>query len=200
MSDAASVSIKNLLGLAAVIIVSGILINGTTGIFQDVQQASKVAWIDNTLKPAVMDQCSACFIGCGGGEDPNPKTGTFNQQFENSHEMYLEWKGDNNNRLHLVTENEEGEVELSVRIAVSQNLALRPDRGCQKPSDASQYQQPDNLQAVTLIDNTDGPGLKQFKIRHNGVDCDNNGGTGCTGSEDWQDVQSRGRGALIVIE
>ena len=195
MGDAASVSIKNLLGLASVIIVSGILVGGMTGLMGSVNKASKINWIDNNLKPAVMDQCASCRIGCGGGEDPNPKDGTFSQRFD-AHEMYLEWKGDSNNRLHLIMEDENGEKIHEARIAVSKNLALFPDRGCKKPDDSSQLSRPDDGQAVILKGDTSSPGIKNFKVYHNGPD---DGSYNNQYDNDWEDVQSQGRGAIIVV-
>lgn len=152
MGDPASVTVKNLLGLAGVILVTAIIINLLMGIMGEVAQKSTVKWIDDEISPRVSGQCKACFW-CIGGEDPKPKDGRLKREF-NSDDIKLEWKGKNGHQLHFVTM-KDGEIDLSVPIAVDQDgVLLSGINGCDSDK-------------VEIQGNHEDPGIKSFKIKPN---------------------------------
>lgn len=153
MGNPAMVTSKNLLGLAGVLIASAIFVTLLLGIFGEVTQKTQVKWINDEIKPLVSKQCAACFL-CGipgQSHDALPKNGRKSREFK-SESMELEWKGENGDKLHLVTYRE-GEMDLSVRVGLSRDAHLTGTiKGC-------------NEGDVKLTGNTDNPGLKEFKMK-----------------------------------
>lgn len=160
MGNAATISVKNLLSLAAIIIASTIVITLLMGVFQDINQKKQVKWINDELKPMVTNQCQRCFVCAVPTVDEDPKPGPNSRKSMSfkSDRIDIAWKGKNEQELHLVTY-KDGEEDLSVRIGVDKDELLpivSNVHGC-------------NRDEVELTgDNLEDPGVKRFQVQPNG--------------------------------
>jgi hypothetical protein len=156
VSNPAIISVKNLIALAGVIIAAGIFVNLLMGLYGEVQQKGQVDWINDELKPKVAKQCDRC-LTCGiTGHPTYPKDNPLERKFAAS-EFDVEWKGKNDNRLHLVTYDDEGELDLSVRIGVARGAYAATGwfRGCSKSD-------------VRISGEVDSGGEKRIEVRPEG--------------------------------
>lgn len=155
MSNPAIISVKNLIALAGVIIAAGIFINLLMGLYGEVQQKGQIDWLNDELKPRVAKQCERC-LTCFSGHPTYPKDQPLERKFAASR-FDIDWKGKNNNRLHLETYDDEGELDLSVRIGVAKGAYVATGwfRGCSKSD-------------VKISGNYDSGGEKKIEVRPEG--------------------------------